>query len=336
MTALNTAGASFEIKTIEDVANSLKHLDLPVPCQEAITVISAKESARFKSAIMKCRNKTVDAAGAMKYLRGITTCMTTPVMEALRGLGYSDVSWGTLFEVGKHKGLEFRAALSRAMTNKQPEKEQGLAIVKAILANPSGPVGSVHHIHGGDKPGQPQGDERKRPGSNDRATGDAGESPTSDTAFKSVHVYGGRNALCFNISETRAKGNKPAVPTIMIDAAEASGERQYDWANAFHFQLTLGEMSEMLALFMGWRNSVVFKGHGEKNEKSLEAERQKGKIFFKIAVIEAGIRPVPIGTKDAFVVATLLVEQLLKANPHLSAEHVFQITKSVSTLDAAA
>lgn len=329
MTALNTAGASFELKTIEDVANSLKHLDLPVPCQEAITVISAKESARFKNAIMKCRNKTEDAAGAMKYLRGITTCMTTMVMEALRDLGYSDVSWGTLFEVGKHKGLEFRAALSRAMTNKQPEKEQGLAIVKAILANPTGPVGSVHSIHsgGGDKP---------RPAGNGRNTGEAVEAPSSDTGFKSVHVYGGKNALCFNISETRVKGNKPSVPTIMIDAAEASGERQYDWANAFHFQLTLGEMSEMLALFMGWRNSVVFKGHGEKNEKSLEAERQKGKIFFKIAVLEAGIRPVPIGTKDAFVVATLLVEQLLKANPHLSAEHVFQITKSVSTLDAAA
>ena len=52
----------------------------------------------------------------------------------------------------------------------------------------------------------------------------ADEGAAGNADYLSVHVYGGKAALCFNADTTRG-----GVPTVALDAA-AGANRQYDWA----------------------------------------------------------------------------------------------------------
>lgn len=133
--------------------------------------------------------------------------------------------------------------------------------------------------------------------------------PVNDFADrKSLHVYGGKAALCFEMDK-----NKRDFETLAFDAATSVGNREYDWKNKTRIQLTKAELPVVASVFLGFTPSCEFKSHGVKKDKGFSIENQGEKVFFK--VFEAGkpVRAVPIESSDMFYVCALVLEQISKA-----------------------
>ena len=143
----------------------------------------------------------------------------------------------------------------------------------------------------------------------------------------SVHVYGGKAALCFEADMT--KGN---VPTIALDAANSTGPRQYDWNGKIRIQLTRAELPVVLAVLIGSSQSCEFKNHGQDNSKGFSMARQEGgKVFIKVFGKDQGQRAVPVMPADVFYVASLFVRQLRKANPWLDSTSIMSMVRATQS-----
>lgn len=130
--------------------------------------------------------------------------------------------------------------------------------------------------------------------------------------YKSVHVYGGSYALCFNAGEWEGK------PGVMVDAAVSCGPKSYDWKNASHIWLNVNEVGAALAVFRRWRKGVEFSAHGAQNDKSFFLEFQGQHFFAKVVAKKTAQHPsraVKILPTDATAVSILFLSQLAAAYP---------------------
>lgn len=141
---------------------------------------------------------------------------------------------------------------------------------------------------------------------------------------ESVHVYGGKAALCFEADMT--KGD---VPTIALDAATSTGPRQYDWNNKLRLQMTRAELPVVTAVLIGAMQRCEFKNHGQDNSKGFSMERQDGgKVFIKVFGKDQPIRAIPVMPADVFYVASLFMRQMLKASPWLDATALISMIRA--------
>lgn len=175
-------------------------------------------------------------------------------------------------------------------------------------------------------------DSRNGLGDDERPLGDAPSPPPEDHAFGSeegaervsVHVYGGKAALCFEADETRG-----AVPTIALDAASATGPRQYDWRNKVRVQWTKAELPAVLAVLIGGVHKVEFRNHGPDNDKGYSVEHQGDKFFVRVWAKDRGVRAVPVPLEDAFYVTELILRQLHRGAPWMTAGDILQAGRLV-------
>jgi len=123
---------------------------------------------------------------------------------------------------------------------------------------------------------------------------------------RSVHVYGGKGALCFEEDET-----KNGFHTIAIDAATSTGPKQYDWANKIRIQLTREELPVLLAVMLGVLPQCEYKNHGTQNNKGFSVQDQGNQYFVRVFSPE-GVRAVPMTPEDAFRVTAMLIKQMRK------------------------
>lgn len=143
------------------------------------------------------------------------------------------------------------------------------------------------------------------PAADDPGDRQYGDGPPSRT---SLHVYGGRAALCFEASRTRRD-----VPTVTMDAAPSNAPKTYDWKNKTTVQFTVDELPFVLAVFLGIVPSCEYKSHGANKDKGFRFEAQDGgKIFAKVFSPD-GVCAVPITRADSFHVSRLLLSQLKAA-----------------------
>jgi len=140
----------------------------------------------------------------------------------------------------------------------------------------------------------------------------------------SKHVYGGQGALTFELDTTVS-----GVPSVAIDAAKASGTRQYDWKSKIRVQLTVQELPIVTALFLGYVKSCEFLNHGPDKNKGFAFERQQGKIYCKL-FSKGVIYGVPILPADVYYVGTLLLGQLQKQSPWLDTTGISMILRGAS------
>lgn len=174
-------------------------------------------------------------------------------------------------------------------------------------------------------------DSRNGRGNDGRQASEEG-SPPEDRGFGSgeggervsVHVYGGKAALCFEADETRG-----AVPTIALDAASASGPRQYDWRNKVRVQWTKGELPAVLAVLVGSALKVEFHNHGPDNDKGYSVEHQGDKLFVRVWAKDRGVKAVPVTLEDAFYVTELILRQLHRGAPWMSAGDILETARLV-------
>lgn len=147
----------------------------------------------------------------------------------------------------------------------------------------------------------------------------------------SVHVYGGKAALCFEADETRGNPARgiPGVPTVALDAAPAVGEREYDWKNRkIRIQMTRLELPQVLAVLIGASPGCEFKNHGPENNKGFSIENQGDKFF--VRVFGPGeVRAVPIPVEYAYAVASLVIRQLQLGAPWLCGDGVLHLVRAI-------
>lgn len=214
----------------------------------------------------------------------------------------------------------------------------GLFQEAGITLNPAAPV------HGGYQspsapqqaavPQQPQPPTASSPGSghqnsyngNDHGNGGHGnDAPRMNPEDrKSVHVYGGKAALCFEADIT-----KGGVPTIALDAASSTAPRQYDWSRKVRLQMTRHELPVVAAVLLGVMPSCEFKNHGQDNSKGFSIERQQGgKVYIKVFAKNEGVRGVPVMAADVFYVTSLLLRQIQKSSPWLDGTSLMSLIKA--------
>ena len=144
--------------------------------------------------------------------------------------------------------------------------------------------------------------------------------------YCSVHVYGGRGALCFEADQTRA-GEK----TIAIDAAPSIATKQYDWKKKLRLQLTTAELPVVTLVLLGKLPGCEFKNHGAQSDKGFSMENQEDKVFVRLfGGNNQGAVAVPVSAVDVFKVLTLLFRQLHEQLPFLQGNDLGLMLHSLS------
>lgn len=138
------------------------------------------------------------------------------------------------------------------------------------------------------------------------------------------HVYGSKGALCFEPDETRG-----GTHTICLDAADATGPKQYNWGGKLRLQLTRDELLQFTAVLFGFLPKCEGKNHGEDNSKGFSLEDQGDKLFMRVFAKGHNIKAVPIFPEDAFYVAQLFLGQMKKNAPWLSASEILATLQRV-------
>jgi len=330
------------INSLDVVMEALDYLDMPVPSREAVAILAAStEKARFKGAIEEClmmNGGKPPSVDSKRYLFGLVSCISEMMQSAVQQIGYGEVGFDVLIQIGKTNGMAFRSAINAAMTKTDPNHHMSFDFVETELAqaceglglppiakpNRPRPVASQQQAAPASPvdSSAPARQQASSPQASSSNSEDAGEvinnnNGDDDRRFLSTHVYGGKAALCFNASTSRDKTNY----TIGVDAAVAVSERTYDWKTAIKIQLGHKELPLLYAVLVGWRNSVKFDAHGAENDKSFEIERQDGKFFVKVSAKGQPQRAVPMGAQDAYPVSLVVLSQIIKQAPKELQDH---------------
>lgn len=211
----------------------------------------------------------------------------------------------------------------------QPAHAQGSAPAQQTSAEQarSNPANDYRNSRAPAAPRQEYREESPRARTSQRSDDDDGSSRMSPEDRMSVHVYGGKAALCFEADMTKGK-----VPTIALDAAMSTGPRQYDWGNKIRLQMTRAELPVVTAVLIGALPACEFKNHGHDNSKGFSMERQNGgKVFIKVFAKDQGVRAIPVMPADVFYVASLFIRQMRKANPWLDATSLMSMIRATQS-----
>lgn len=138
----------------------------------------------------------------------------------------------------------------------------------------------------------------------------------------SLHVYGGKGALTFEADETRG-----GYPTVSLDAAVATGPREYNWTDKVRVQFTRTELPVVLAVLLGLVGRCEFGSHGENNDKGFSLEHQKDKVFVRVFAKDQGVRAVPVPLVDAYSVSCLVARQLRKGSPWMTTGDILSFVR---------
>ena len=158
------------------------------------------------------------------------------------------------------------------------------------------------------------------------ASGQRLDDSNGSATHHSIHVYGGKSALCFDADTTRA-----GLPTVALDAA-SGGNRQYDWASKVRLQMTRQELPIVSAVLMGFHRSCEYRSHGPNADKGFSMERQRGgRVFVRVYAKDQGVKAVPIDPADLYYVAGLFLRQLTLATPWLDSTAILAILRSTAS-----
>ncbi|MEQ9419062.1 MAG: hypothetical protein RJQ08_16145 [Salinisphaeraceae bacterium] len=165
---------------------------------------------------------------------------------------------------------------------------------------------NAHPAHREEPTNRPQG------GSPQDEAGQGGQNVAHERERRQYHVYGGKGALTWEITETRRNH-----PTLQLEAAASNAPRSYDWSNKISVQFTKDELLSVAAVFLGIIPGCDFSNHGPNNDKGFRIENQQGRVFVQVRAPSRSIA-VPVGPADAFYVASLVATQIRRARPGLA------------------
>lgn len=331
-----------------DVQALLRQSGLPELNSSILREIVQKEGEHFLRSLAEFASNPVNAQRERAYISAIITAVVPATRNVLRQLGFVDAPTNELIDLSKAEGRTFAQAI-RALntdfshTDNQPLKQYLTRILQPLAARDSvhGAVqdqtqsAQVHRLPSrqSDQPpatnAQPQQPTTARRGAATPSRNQKAEQPESANQYAgtSFHLYGGKAAFCFSLDTTR----KPECPTVRIEAAKASGTRQYDWTNKATFQLTVSELPLVFGVFFGYLNRLELSGHGTENEKALTIEDQNDKFFLSLQVRGGGVFAMPAPPKDTYPIMSMLLKQIQANSPDLAPQQVQMLVQRVCT-----
>lgn len=298
-------------------SSDLLRLKLPVPSTEVLEEIHSLEGNTLTSSIERA---TAGDPQSKTYLQGIFFSVLPVVNERLATAKFAPASIPLLVAIGRSEGPIFAKVLKRWVGSGCPEDDDArylrMSYDKAMHNNLNCPVGS-----------------EAAPAANDSAnastdlcdpltTIDEPQNLQPAKNYVNRHVYGGKVAVCFSADQTRNEEH-----TIRIEAAVSSGGRSYNWDDKIAIQVSTRELPSVLATLLQIQNKFEGKGHGAQNEKWFVLENQPGKVFLSLNAKGAASRSLPITPGDCYQVITLVMEQMLKNAPFLTAETLLSLIK---------
>lgn len=326
------------IDSVDRVIEAIQYLNMPLPAKKNIVVLSSsQEKGKFKESLELCLGLKGRGAeqDVKKYVFGMVSCLADDTFEDLAKLGYKDVPPDLLVGIGASNGMAFRAALTAAITPASHNQDLGMTTVGNMLFDASkrldiaytAPTNTSHRTESSQQQAQPEAapEHYQQP--------DEMEDPAPASDWLSTHVYAGKAGLCFNAAKSKDKANH----TVIVDAALAKGERQYDWPGAIKIQLGHKELPLLYGVLAGWRKSVKFSSHGAQNDKSLEIERQEKNFFVKVNAKGEQQRAVPINSQDAYPLMLLVFTQIMRQVPdEMKGKHeiVLSMMRAAQSLDS--
>ncbi|VVP59642.1 hypothetical protein [Pseudomonas fluorescens] len=297
--------------------SDLLRLKIPAPSIEVLEEIHSLEGSTLTSSIERA---TTGDAQSIAYLQGIFFSVLPVVTDRLATAKLSPPSIPLLVAIGRAEGPLFAKALKRWVDSGCPENDDGEYLrrtyAKALHVDFNRAAGreldeaandvSNGAVDVGTAVGQPDEPLKQQSGKN----------------YVNRHVYGGKVAVCFSADQTRTEEH-----TIRIEAAMASGTRTYNWEDKIAIQLSTRELPSVLATLLQIQSKFEGKGHGAQNEKWFVLENQPGKVYLSVNAKGATSRSLPIGPGDCYAVITLVMEQMLKNAPFLTAETLLSLIK---------
>jgi len=338
----------------EGITKILQHLSLPIPDRAGYLAISQAEASKFSEAVTKVANKAPDSETILEYVRNVVAAAHPDARTAGAMTGYRAVEIVTLINIAKSEGRSFRNAVRMVLADgNRNEQGTALAYLQGLIEEYGGST-DTFGVQTSNKDTLPADVSKlEQPGSRQSADNvrelrpekqspemaaptQAGSPATerpADAAKKqygeSIHVYAGKAALCFAECTTR-QGDKA---TLMIEAAQASGDG-YNWQEKIMLMLTPAELPLVLGFFVGYLEKLELKGHGRQQEKAMTLTNQGNQFFITMIMRGQAPRAVPMPAKDGYPVLTMLLRQMLKNDPHLTAQLILQFSKRICDMHA--
>lgn len=342
-------------RSADGVSELLKHLGLPIPDRAGYLAISQAESTKFSEAVAKVANKAPDSETVLEYVRNVVAAAHPDARTAAAMTGYRAIEIVVLIDIAKREGRSFRNAIRMVLADgNRNEQGTALAYLQSLIEENGGvsdgfDTGMFSNAapqsdasdHARQPERQPAGNVRElRPENQQREPDIPPNSPgpesprKSDAAKKqygeSIHVYAGKAALCFAECMTRQEDKA----TLMIEVAQAAGEG-YNWQDKIMLMLTPAELPLVLGLFVGYLDKLELKGHGRQQEKAMTLTNQGDQFFVTMIMRGRPPRAVPVPAKDSYPVLTMLLRQMLKNDPLLSAQLILQFSKRICDMHTA-
>lgn len=297
--------------------SDLLRLKIPAPPIEVLEEIHSLEGSTLTSSIERA---TAGDTQSIAYLQGIFFSVLPVVTDRLAIAKLAPPSIPLLVAIGRAEGPVFAKALKRWVESGCPENDDGVYLrrtyAKAFDIDFNRPAGrdvaeAANDVSNGSVDvvvavGQPDERLKQQSGKN----------------YVNRHVYGGKVAVCFSADHTRNDEH-----TIRIEASLASGSGTYNWDDKIAIQLSTRELPSVLATLLQIQSKFEGKGHGAQNEKWFSLENQPGKVFLSVNAKGQTSRSLPILPGDCYAVITLLMEQMLKNAPFLTAESLLSLIK---------
>lgn len=342
-------------RSAEGISEILKHLSLAIPDRAGYLAISQAEATKFSEAVTKVANKAPDSETILEYVRNVVAAAHPDARTAAAMTGYRAIEIVTLIDIAKREGRSFRNAVRMVLADgNRSEQGTALAYLQSLIeengvsadgfgvATLNSDMLQTDVINKDQQQSRQSADnvhalrpenQRQDPPTSSSPAGQAQERQ-NDTAKKqygeSIHVYAGKAALCFAECMTRQEDKA----TLMIEVAQASGD-VYNWQDKIMLMLTPSELPLVLGFFVGYLDKLELKGHGRQQEKAMTLTNQGNQFFITMIMRGQAPRAVPVPAKDSYPVLTMLLRQMLKNDPHLTAQLILQFSKRICDMHTA-
>lgn len=328
MSALPANQSADKVRTARtwgELRAQLQILSLPIPEKADMDAIIKRDAEAFSNALRISVNKEEGWESRLEYVKAAVVTTSPWMRESLKTLDIVACNPEMLAEIAKQEGATFWKAVKSATEGGSDSKIAAEYVRRTIsslsLVQNQPPAQSANDqvddypngagTYPEDDYAPPAGTQQKERGENDRE-------------FKSVHVYGGKSALCFSASTTR-----DGEFTVRIEGAMSSGVRVYDWKSKVIFQLTVQEIPLIIGVLHGFMETLELRGHGRENEKALTIQLQKDKYFISLLCKGEAPRGVPVPAKDIYPIITLLLRQALKNDPFLDTNYIIKLSERI-------
>ena len=139
----------------------------------------------------------------------------------------------------------------------------------------------------------------------------------------SIHVYGGRAAICFELGLSPER-----APAIHLQAA-ARDARNYDWDNKIQVMLKQDEAIEMLGCLIGAIPATQGRYHGASKNKGYSLSAEGSAFTASVSAGGAGCHAVSISRAQAVLIAGMVLRYLCRMEPELTQSDWVQLVRLI-------